>query len=103
MSERESRNASISDHFADRFFAQQLGYSFANGFVRIETWKQLFHVHPQDLPQVANFAVADMHELRFDFCHSAAADIPTGKLKMNGKIGLGPTSLPPQPADDWSN
>ena len=89
--------------FARGFSCEQLRDSFADGFVGVERWKQFLHVHPQDLSQIAKLAVADMHELRFHFRNSAPADIPAGKLQVNGEIGLRPTPLAPQPADDRSN
>ena len=89
--------------FARRFYREQFRDSLADRLVGIERWKQFLHVHPQDLAQIAKFAVANMHELRFHFRDSAPADIPAGKLMVNGEIGLGPTSLAPQSADDRSD
>jgi len=89
--------------FARGFYCEQFRDSLADGLVGIERWKQFLHVHPQDLAQIAEFAVADMRELRFHFRDSAPADIPAGKLQVNGEIGLRPTPLAPQPADDRSN
>ena len=80
--------ASSNGQFVRRFFAQQLGHSFANRLVRIERWKKLPYVHPQDLPQIAKLAVADFEKLRLKFGDTAAADVPAGKLQMQGKISL---------------
>jgi hypothetical protein len=44
-----------------------------------------------------------MGELRFHFRNPTAADIPPGKLKVNGEIGLRPTSFAPKSADGRSN
>ena len=80
--------ASSRGQFVRRLFIQQLGHSFADRLVRIERWKKLPHVHPQDLPQIAKFAVADFEELRLKFGDTAAADVPAGKLQVQGKISL---------------
>ena len=87
-------------HLAHWFFGQQLRDSLANGFVRIERREEIPHVHAQDLPQIAQVAVTDMMELCHDLRDATPANVPTGKLKVQREIGLRPTSLTTQSADN---
>ena len=79
---------------------QQLRESFANGLVRIERWKKIIHPHSQHPSQVAQLAIADLNELRFDFGNAASADIQAGELKVQSENLLGPSPLSAQSSDD---
>ena len=79
---------------------QQLRESFTNGLVWVERWKEVIHPNPQHPPQVAQLAIGDLNELRFDFGNAASADIQAGELEMQSKNLLRPSPFSTQSADD---